>query len=216
MPTVPLPNANAPTEPAPPILNTATSTPGISRPNPVIQTPTSKNEHERDSLLESMVKDTGSLDIDDDGHWDFHGHSSGMVFLKRLRQQFGDMLGQAEGIGTMLAKPRHFETMKHHLDSPRAADSPMEVDCDLPAKEYARYLCGLAMGDACSLMRFMHRPTFWLAFQRIYDTPTEQWENEEHRNLPLLYAMLAVGSMFAKESDSKFQEQGYMGTLDNG
>src|SRR2546429_2128338 len=30
-----------------------------------------------DPQLTSMVESTGSLDLDDQGHWDFHGHSSG-------------------------------------------------------------------------------------------------------------------------------------------
>ena len=179
------------------------------------------SETERDSLLESMVQDTGSLDIDDEGHWDFHGHSSGMVFLQRLRQQFGDMLGQAEGIGTMLAKPRHFVSRSFTFDSPKSAsESPFDLtgslSAELPPKEQGIYFCQLSMGDACSLMRFMHKPTLWNMFHRIYDTPESQWGNEEHRYLPLLFALMAVGTMFATCEDSKFQEEGYAASLDDG
>lgn len=182
--------------------------------------PKSQTESERDSLLESMVKDTGSLDLDDEGHWDFHGHSSGMVFLQRLRQQFGEMFGNAEGLTTMLAKPRYFGSMTGAYESPQAVESPFDLSgtpgFDLPSKEVAYQLCDLTMSDACSLMRFMHKPTFWTMFDRIYDTSPDSWGIEEHRYLPLLYALLAVGTMFAKGEDSKLQTEGYSSGLDTG
>ena len=182
----------------------------------------SGNEGKEDSLLESMVQDTGSLQLDDQGQWDFHGHSSGMVFLQRLRQQFGDMLGQADGIGTGLAKPRHYLPKAYHIESPKSmsiSESPSEwsmVHADLPPKEEGKHLCELMLSDACSLMRFMHKPTLWKMFHRIYDTPDSDWGNEEHRYLPLLFALMAVGSMFATSEDSKFQKEGYAGSMDNG
>ena len=170
-----------------------------------------------------MVQDTGTLALDDQGLWDFHGHSSGMVFLQRLRQQFGDMLGQAEGMGSMLAKPRHYLPKNWPVvpvESPRSmSDTPSEwssVHADLPPKEQGMYFCELMMGDACSLMRFMHKPTLWKMFHRIYDRPEAEWGNEEHRYLPLLFALMAVGTMFAKSEDSKFKKEGYAGSIDNG
>ena len=167
-----------------------------------------------------MVQDTGSLDLDDEGHWDFHGHSSGMVFLQRLRQQFGDMLGSVDGIGTMLAKPRYFTTTPNVFDSPKSSDSPLDfsgpVNVELPDKEHGYRLCELTMSDACSLMRFLHKPTFWKMFHKIYNTPFEMWGNEEHRYLPLLYALMAVGTMFAKDEDSMLQKEGYVAGLNDG
>ena len=178
-------------------------------------------EGERDSLLESMVQDTGSLDLDDEGHWDFHGHSSGMVFLQRLRQQLGDMFPQAEGSGTMLAKPRHYVPKSFSIDSPKStSESPFDANStsavELPPKEQGKYFCELSMGDACSLMRFIHKPTLWQMFDRVYDTPENQWGNEEHRYLPLIFALMAVGTMFATSRDSRFRKEGYAATLDDG
>lgn len=182
--------------------------------------PKSHADADRDSLLESMVKDTGSLDLDDEGHWDFHGHSSGMVFLQRLRQQFGELFGNSEGPTTLLAKPRYFGSDSQAYDSPPPGDFPSDLTgspgFDLPSKEVAYQLCDLTMSDACCLMRFMHKPTFWTMFDKIYDTSSDSWGVEEHRYLPLLYAILAVGTMFAKGEDSKLQIEGYSSGLDNG
>ena len=52
----------------------------------------SKNTH-HGAQLRSMIESTGQLDIDESGNLDFHGGSSGAVFVRRMREQFGDLLG---------------------------------------------------------------------------------------------------------------------------
>ncbi|MCJ1400972.1 hypothetical protein MMC11_004183 [Xylographa trunciseda] len=175
-------------------------------------------EVEKDSLLESMVQRTGSLDLDDRGYWDFHGHSSGLVFLRRMRQQFGDLMGEAEGYGStfLLNRPeaRVFESPKSATDSPRSSNIPNTYD--LPPRDCARELCENALDDACALMRFVHQPTFYAMFDRVYDVPPEQYGNEEHRYLPLVYSVLALGSLFAKSENSKLEVEGYESATDRG
>ncbi|MCJ1389554.1 hypothetical protein MMC18_002411 [Xylographa bjoerkii] len=175
-------------------------------------------EVEKDSLLESMVQRTGSLDLDDRGHWDFHGHSSGLIFLRRMRQQFGDLMGEAEGHGSTFLQTRPEARV---FDSPKSAtDSPMSSNIpnthDLPSKACGRELCGTALDDACALMRFVHQPTFYTMFDRVYDVPPEQYGNEEHRYLPLVYSVMAVGSLFAKSENSKLEVEGYESATDRG
>ena len=179
---------------------------------------------ESDPVLESMVQHTGSLDLDERGRWDFHGHSSGMVFLQRLRQQFGDLMGEAEGHGSALAKPRHFTPPPPVLDSsPRSAsaDSPFDGSgisalADLPPKSVGQQYIESALDDALALFRFIHRPTFFAVFNRIFDLPIEAWSNEEHRNLPLVYAIMAVGTLFAKDEHSRLLTEGYGSLADQG
>ena len=183
----------------------------------VSNAPTSGWESDKDSLLESMVHNTGSLDLDDRGNWDFHGHSSGLVFLRRMRQQFGDLMGDSEFQGSTFLK---MKPARRTLDSPMSIDSPTDpnfpITADLPSKEYGRSLCENALDDACALMRFAHKPTFYAMFDRIYDTPPEQYGNEENKYLPLVYAVMAVGSLFAKTEDSKLEREGYEGAIDQG
>jgi hypothetical protein len=187
-------------------------------PKPAREPHSHATDAEKDSMLESMVQSTGSLDIDDRGYWDFSGHSSGLVFLKRLREQFGDIMGEAEGHGQAFTKARHFS---HVLDSPRTLDSPgsdggLPNTQDLPPKECGRHLTDVALKDALALMRFIHLPTLYTMLNRIYDTPPEHWTNEENRYLPLIYAVLAVGSMFATNENSKLQHDGYEGAIASG
>ena len=169
-------------------------------------------ELEKDSMLESMVDNTGSLNLDDEGYWDFYGHSSGLVFIRRMRAQFGpDIMGEEIG----LSPPKTF------FDSPRSSgDSPLDPNSpnthDLPKRACARVFCENALDDACALMRIVHQPSFYIMFNRIYDIPPEHYGNEENRFLPLLYVVMAVGCLFAKSRDSKLFQQGYKNATEQG
>jgi hypothetical protein len=178
-------------------------------------------EGEKDSLLESMVQSTATLDLDDQGYWDYRGHSSGVLFLRRMRQQFGDMMGSVEGHG-VLAKPKGQKLLPLGVfDSPRSTgDSPLTTSLppldDLPSKDCGRELCEVALDDACALMRFVHQPTFYAMFDRVYDTEPELFEIEENKYLPLVYSIMAVGCLFSKNENSKLQTEGYENAIDQG
>ena len=191
--------------------------PGITPANPNLN----NTEAEKDSLLESMVESTGLLDIDDQGYWDFHGHSSGLVFLRRMREQFGDLMGKTEGARMPFMKSRPTMSLSQPLESPKSSlDSPMDSNLpniqDLPTRDCAQKLCAYALDDACALMRFVHQPTFYSMFDRVYDTAPEQFGNDENRFLPLLYSVLALGCLFAKAETSTLQIEGYESAIDQG
>ena len=148
-----------------------------------------------------MIESTGQLDLDEDGQWDFHGGSSGTVFINRMRQQFGGLLGTDKGNLFLPKLPRPYPGSVAVFDSPKSsADSPFDSGLpnvtDLPPKEMARALVTDSLGRACSLLRFVHEPSFMEMFDRIYDIPAESYGNEENKFLPLLYVVLALGCMF--------------------
>jgi hypothetical protein len=163
--------------------------------------PVDASETDQDGQLRSMIESTGQLDLDEDGQWDFHGGSSGAVFINRMRQQFGGLLGGDKGTPFLPKLPRPYPGSTAVFDSPKSTtDSPFESGLpntvDLPSREMARALVADSLGCACSLLRFVHEPTFNEMFDRIYDTPVENFGNEENRFLPLLYVVLALGCMF--------------------
>ena len=191
--------------------------PGQERPWVPLEKNQQGNEGDKDSMLESMVANTGSLDLDDEGHWDFHGHSSGRVFLRRMREQFGALVGK-ENPGNMPFK--NYRSIKP-LDSPKVpAESPIDrnlsITHELPDKHCAQLLCKNALDDAGAMLRLEHRPTFLLMFDRVYDTPVEEFGDEENRFVPLLYAVIALGTLFAKAEESQLQRNGYDSAIDQG
>jgi hypothetical protein len=173
----------------------------------------------QDAQLRSMIETTGQLDLDDHGYWDFRGGSSGTVFLERMREQFGGLLGSNDAKATFL--PQQPRPVNPLFDSPRPVDSPFETSLlntlDLPPREVARQLCYNSLHYACSLLRFVHIPTFHEMFERIYDTPPSEFGDEENRFLPLLYIVMALGCRFSGASASlDVEEADYKASIDLG
>lgn len=164
-----------------------------------------------ESLLETMVDNSGCLDVDDQGHWDYHGHTSGVTFIRRLRKQLGSMDIQL---------PMRSRSGPQILDSPKSSDSPQESGLppthDLPSKAVAQRLCHNALDDGCTLMRFVHEPTFYAMIDRIYDTPLEQYTNEENSFLPLLYIVMSVGCLFSDDGAGTLNLSGYESAIGQG
>ncbi|KAJ6118291.1 hypothetical protein N7471_013758 [Penicillium samsonianum] len=161
-----------------------------------------------EGLLETMVDNSGCLDRDDQGHFDYHGHTSGMTFVRRLRKQ----------LGTAEIRP---SISAHMLDSPKSiSESPqvttLPLTHELPPRRIARHLCHNAIDHACSLMRFVHEPSFFASLERIYDTPPEQFTDEENSFLPLLYIVIAVGCLFSDDGAGTLDCSGYEGTIGQG
>lgn len=181
--------------------------------SPVPSQPAQAQENPDDSMLETMVDSAGLLDLDDQGHWDYHGHTSGIIFLQRLRKQLGASDIQPPPMGSRPMPPM--------LDSPRSVgDSPQESSIppthDLPPRNVARRLCHNAFEDGCSLMRFVHEPSFYAMLDRIYDTPAEQYSNEEHSFLPLLYIVMSVGCLFSDDGAGTLDVSGYETAIGQG
>ncbi|ESZ92990.1 hypothetical protein SBOR_6611 [Sclerotinia borealis F-4128] len=182
------------------------------------ETPQQPQMSEQDAQLRSMIESTGQLDLDDRGHWDFHGGSSATVFIKRLREQFGSLLGSPN----VLPKPPTAQ-MPPTYDSPKSStDSPYDFGfpntVDLPPREVAMALCEDALHCACCLLRFVHEPSFYEMLNRIYDQSPQNFGDEEHNFLPLLYMALALGCMFSSDPSSPTDpdKKKYKSSMDQG
>jgi hypothetical protein len=174
-------------------------------------------ENKSDTNLESMVRAVAQMDVDEQGHWDYHGHSSGLSFMRRMREQLGDLMGP-DSPATPFVKSRPASLV---LDSPRSTfDSPSEnlgsPGSELPPKDIARQFCSNAIDDAAALLKFVHKPSFWASFERTYDTPSDNWGNEEQRFLPLLYSAMALGTLFGQDEQSNLNQVGYESAIQQG
>lgn len=184
-------------------------TPGEStQPSPDSTGVPDDREPADESLLESMVDHSGALDLDDQGHWDYHGHSSGLMFMRRLKKQFGNI-----GPEPAPKFPPSYSLLESKSCSESPADSEASALADLPSRELALELCRHAVEEACAVFCFLHKPTFYAMFNRIYEIPSDQYTNKEHTFLPLLYLSLAVGCLFG---DYAFDKSGYKSATDQG
>lgn len=193
---------------------------GQVRPQASLENGRQESDGEKDSMFESMVTNTGSLDLDDQGNWDFYGHSSSHVFLRRMREQLGDLLGQTADAQHAMPFLRH-KSISQPLESPksladRSRDQNVPNKRDLCAKSCALLLSSNALDDACTILRLVHRPTFDAMLHRVYDTPPEEFGHEENSFLPQLYAVIALGTLFARAEQSELQRHGYDNAFEQG
>lgn len=173
----------------------------------------SKSDATEETLLETMMQNFGSLNVDEQGHWDYQGHSSNVIFMQRLRDQFGESVSRPSPLAKLMSKPEvpTGNTVKQLICDPSLPT------CDLPAEDTAMTLCRIALDQACVLTRFVHEPSFWSTFSRIYATSWDQYTAEERSFLPQLFAVLAIGCLFADDVENildvacyeEATEQGY-------
>jgi hypothetical protein len=174
----------------------------------------------QDPQLMSMIETIGQLDLSEGGEWDFHGTSSGAVFLRRMKQHFRGLLGN-DYRTPFLPRPSRPQGM-FSLDSPRSNSSspwdgaPMPDLYDLPDKEKARTLCYYSLNCATCLMRVVHIPTFYEMFDKVYELAPEAFGNEERRFLGLLYSVLALGCMYNVSADDPSHPVTYKTAMDEG
>ncbi len=187
-----------------------------------------KGEPTQDAKITSMIETIGQLDLSDDDKWDFHGISSGAVFLRRMKENFRGLLGHDYRTPFLPRPPRppgmfsldspRFDTPK--FDSPKSnASSPWDASAlpniyELPPLEKVRPLCFYSINCATCLLRIVHIPSFNEMLKRLYETPSENWGVAENRFLGLLYAVMALGCMYdSSEEGSSFS---YKRAMDEG
>lgn len=176
--------------------------------------PPESTESTEEDQLESMITNTGSLDIDDRGNWDYHGNSSGVAFMRKLKPQFGDITLPDP---RYLPYPRYsqiLESPKSTYDSPFDAHSPHHAD--LPPRETALELCRNTLDNCCALMRLVHKPSFYGRLHNLYDKDPEHYTNADRKFLPLLYSVIAVGCLYSKREGSDIGENGYEKAVERG
>lgn len=180
-----------------------------------------------DANLESMVDSTGQLDIDEEGNWDYYGHSSNMSFLRRVRDRLGDLdgperLGDSYSLQKQsprkasgpLPMPGSPKDLLGHMDSP-FDNADIGAD-ELPSKQFALALCNAALDDCCAILNIVHHPSFYDRVERIYSIPQDRYQDQDHKFLPLLYVTLALGCLFAKDGDSELERSGYKSATETG
>ncbi len=172
-------------------------------------------EPSQDAKIKSMIETIGQLDLGEDDKWDFHGISSGAVFLRRMKENFRGMMGHDYRTPFLPRPPRPpgiFSLDSPRFDSPRFdspqsnGSSPFDLShlpsiYDLPPREKVQTLSYYALDCATCLLRIVHIPSFNEMLDKLYVTPAETWGPAENRFLGLLYAVLALGCMYDSSED---------------
>ncbi|KAI6779163.1 Activator of stress genes-like protein [Emericellopsis cladophorae] len=181
--------------------------------------PPPSSSDSNDAQIVSMIDSTGQLDIDDKGGWDFHGISSGSMFLKRMKEHFRGKLGPSAKL-PFTTKPERPAAGLANLDPPtpvgQSPFSSVSNYAELPSKEVTRNLCYYSLGCATCLVRIVHVPSFYEKLDKIYDRPVESLNQEETHFLGLVYAVLALGCMYESLDEQNSHKMSVKEAMDEG
>ncbi|PHH87758.1 hypothetical protein CDD83_8447 [Cordyceps sp. RAO-2017] len=171
-----------------------------------------------DAKLTTMIDSIGQLDLDDKGGWDFHGTSSGAVFLRRMKDHFRGMLGPMSKAPFLPRPDRPPGLTALDSPSPRGSSpsSNLPAPAELPPKDVARKLCYYSLSCATCLVRIIHLPSFYQRFERVYDRPVDSLDQEDTHFLGLVYAVLALGCMYHNLDETRPESGAYKTAIEEG
>ncbi|KAL2833813.1 fungal-specific transcription factor domain-containing protein [Aspergillus cavernicola] len=152
-----------------------------------------------ETVLASSNGNTASAEIgngnvyhlDDHDEVEFQGQSADRSFMQCLRSKLSEWPGgdmTRRQFPSRASGPTFFE--------------PEDLSSDgvtLPTKALAARLVEAAM-DAQILLYIVHRPSFEISFNLVYSLDQSDYSAREKKFLPLLYAILAYGSLFIDPS----------------
>ncbi|KAK9379510.1 fungal-specific transcription factor domain-containing protein, partial [Kockiozyma suomiensis] len=177
-------------------------------PDSAASSSTSTPANSQDTNIESMVVSLGRLDVDETGHLDYVGHSSGRAFLQHVRARF--LNDHPDSIPADLPKRQLYSTNGAGNTPPGFpyGDSPSdmlyqqqmaEFKIILPAKDVADAYINAVYDQAFLITHFAHRPTFTKRFEELYATDPDDYTPQQISFLPLVYCYLAVGVLYKKD-----------------
>lgn len=133
---------------------------------------------------EEIGKCTTAHHFIEHGEIEFHGTSADRTFMEGLIEKLGDSSMTHQRIPVDGSVPGLFQGDARCLD-----------EVPLPGRDHAVKLVEAAF-DAQVLLHIVHRPSFDFSFNMIYSLEPREYSLKERRFLPLLYAVLAYGSLF--------------------
>lgn len=170
---------------------------------------------QNDAQIISMIETIGQLDLDERGGWDFRGTSSGAVFLGRMKDHFRGLLDY-DTRTAFLPRPSKNESSQFTSMSTSSPDAYSHHVYDLPPKERAHQLCLSALTCATALLRIVHIPSFFDQFDDLFDKPQETFGVDDSRFLGLVYAVMAVGSMYSTAEEDDEHSVDYKQAIEEG
>ncbi|KAK8096185.1 hypothetical protein PG999_014207 [Apiospora kogelbergensis] len=154
-----------------------------------------------------LLEHANQLDRTDTGEYNFHGMSSGAAFLNRITQYLPGL-------------PRYDSRMPFLPQPPR----PLSFDqTERPAHMrspwlplLAHDLCEYAFSRASCLLRVVHVPSFWEAFDKLYEERPQRYTLEQQRFVGLLFSAMALGSMYDVDENDPTNPDHYAVAIERG
>ncbi|TLD19959.1 hypothetical protein PspLS_09382 [Pyricularia sp. CBS 133598] len=165
-----------------------------------------------------LVGSADQLDFTDSGEYQFHGISSGAAFLSRIYQHLPGLLRQDFQMPFLPRPSRPFDARPLELPV-YSTNSWRQANHDysqLPPRDLARSLCECALNWGSCLLRVVHVPTFWTMLDTLYKEPTQLDTSQQRRSVGLLFAVMALGSMYDVDENDPNNPDHYAVAIERG
>lgn len=136
-----------------------------------------------------VAKHARAFYLVEQGEIEFQGRSADRTFLRGLKEEIGAWPGDdtPRNLPTAFLIPGLFIT-----------ERGSRCGVALPPIHRATKLVQAAL-DAHILLNFVHRPSFERLFHLVYSLEPSEYSSKERQFLPLLYALLAYGTLFSQQ-----------------
>ncbi|KAK8087602.1 transcriptional activator Mut3p [Apiospora hydei] len=169
-----------------------------------------------------LVENAHQLDRTDTGEYNFHGMSSGAAFLNRITQYLPGLPRYDSRMPFLPQPPRPSSFVDHpttelpaHLRSPWSQLVSHGIS-RLPLRQLAHDLCEYAFSRASCLLRVVHVPSFWEAFERLYEERPQRYTLAQQRFVGLLFSAMALGSMYDVDENDPTNPDHYAVAIERG
>ncbi|KAK5951580.1 Gypsy retrotransposon integrase-like protein 1 [Knufia fluminis] len=162
-----------------------------------------QDHHEK---LESMMDSYGQMSTDTNGimERDFYGAASGLAWIQRARNYFGD---SDSGGSTEIEDDNTNKSAAVQLfDAPLPTKQTLQLDTAdvrLPPRETATKLLRVVFTQVYPMFHFMCEQEFHESTDRIYQLDPHQYKERDHLFLLLLHLVMALGHLFSKEEHDR-------------
>ncbi|KAK8043887.1 fungal-specific transcription factor domain-containing protein [Apiospora phragmitis] len=187
----------------------------------VASDPSSSLENHRARFI-PLVENANQLDRTDTGEYNFHGMSSGAAFLNRITQYLPGLPRYDSRMPFLPQPPRPSSAFadghpseRQHMRSPWSQLVSHGIS-RLPLRQLAHDLCEYAFSRASCLLRVVHTPSFWAAFERLYEERPQRYTLEQQRFVGLLFSAMALGSMYDVDENDPTNPDHYAVAIERG
>jgi hypothetical protein len=164
-----------------------------------------------------LVEGIGQLDLGDDGKWDYHGLSSGAAYFGRIMKDFPELLSYDPRTPFLPQAPRPYMALPlGSIGNFHPGLAAPQCYYELPPRNLARALCEYSFSCATCVLRIVHIPSFYQKFDQIYDVSSQGYDAGQQRFQGLLYAVLALGSMYDVDEKDPTNPNHYAVAMDRG
>ncbi|KAK8084108.1 fungal-specific transcription factor domain-containing protein [Apiospora saccharicola] len=156
--------------------------------------------------------------------YNFHGMSSGAAFLNRITQYLPGLPRYDSRMPFLPQPPRPSSFVEHpsaelpaHMRSPWSSQQLISHGISrLPLRQLAHDLCEYAFSRASCLLRVVHVPSFWAAFDRLYEERPQRYTLAQQRFVGLLFSAMALGSMYDVDENDPTNPDHYAVAIERG